>query len=122
MANYTPLYMDGDRIPQVASAAIVGGQLVAVGSADNTVAPTSGATAGWLGVAGHDAASGAQVTVYTEGVHILAASGAITRGANVIAAAAGAVATIGADSSDGANIVGVALTTAANNLVTVKLR
>jgi hypothetical protein len=57
----------------------------------------------WVGVAAFTCASGDKVTVYTEGVHTLAASGAIAAGANVIAAAAGAVATQGARRRNGAN-------------------
>jgi hypothetical protein len=121
MANYTPLFEEGERRTYSAGAAIAGGQLVYF-SADLTVSPTTGATGAWIGVAGHDAASGALVTVYKGGTHLLVASGAIAVGANVIPAASGQVATIGADASDGANIVGVAEKAAAGGFVQVSIR
>lgn len=120
--GYAPLFFPGDEFSSVTSATVTAGQLLYV-SGDNTVAPTTAATAAWVGVAAQAAASGAGVTVYTEGVHILAASGAITAGDLVIPAAAGAVATIGsATATTDSQIVGVALAAAANNLVTVALR
>lgn len=121
MGVYAPNYFPAERLTFTAGAAITGGQLVYI-SAANTVSPTSAATGAWVGVAAHDAANTALVAVYAVGVHTLAASGAIAAGANVIAAAAGAVATIASDASDGQNIVGVALSAAASNLVTVLLR
>jgi hypothetical protein len=122
MSDYAPVYFPADRLPCTTSAAVTKGQLLAV-SGVNTVAPTSAGTGAWVGVAATDAASGAQVMVYTEGVHILAASGAITAGATVIGAAAGAVADQGTPSAANAvQVIGVALNTAASNLVTVLLR
>lgn len=121
MGVYAPNYFPADRLTFIAGAAITGGQLVAI-TAANTVSPTAAASGAWVGVAAHDAASGSAVVVLTVGVHTLAASGAIAAGANVIPAAAGAVATIASDASDGQNIVGVALSAAASNLVTVLLR
>lgn len=120
MAEYVPLHQPGKAITRQASAAITGGQLVIV-SGSGTVAPGGAASAAWLGVAGFDAASGDQVTVFTEGVQRLVASGAITAGATVEAAAAGKVATHTNGTND-VNIVGVALTTAADGaLVEVSL-
>lgn len=122
MAVYSPVWFPGDTFSSVTSATTTAGQLVYV-SGDNTVAPTTAATAAWIGVAAQDAASGAGVTVYTEGVHELAASGAITAGDLVIPAAAGAVATIGsATATTDSQIVGVALAAAASSKVTVLLR
>jgi predicted RecA/RadA family phage recombinase len=118
---YSPSKFPADQLTFTAGATITAGQLVYISAAD-TVSPTSAATGAWVGVAAFDAASGSLVTVYVEGVHILAASGAIAAGANVIGAAAGAVATIASDASDGQNIVGLALTAAANSLVKVLLR
>jgi predicted RecA/RadA family phage recombinase len=119
MAEHTPHYLPADRLPRTTSAAVTGGQLLVV-SGDDTVAPSAAANAAWLGVAANDADSGAQVVVYTEGVHELAASGAIAAGARVISAADGAVATIGAETNY-ARVVGVALSAAADNKVLVKL-
>jgi predicted RecA/RadA family phage recombinase len=86
MSDYAPIYFPADRLPRTTSATVTKGQLLYVSGVD-TVAPTSAATGAWIGVAAHDAASGAQVVVYTEGVHELAASGSITAGDNVIPAA-----------------------------------
>lgn len=121
MGLYAPNYFPADRLQFTAGAAITAGQLVYL-SAANTVSPTTAATGAWVGVAEHDAASGDQVPVYLVGVHTLAAPAAIAAGANVVAAAAGGVATVGSDASDGANIVGVALAAAAGNLVPVLIR
>lgn len=110
MADYTPIH-SGLATTSTTSAAVTGGELLAV-SGDDTVAKTSAATAAWLGVAGYDAASGALVTVEHGGVQELTASGAITAGAQVIAAADGKVATIGAGTQD--QVVGIARTTAAD--------
>lgn len=112
MPEYLPLHKPGKAFTRQASAAILGGQLVAV-SGSGTVAPTSAANAAWLGVAGFDAATGDQVTVFAEGIQRLTASGAITAGATVESAAAGAVAAHTNGTND-VNIVGIALTTAAN--------
>ncbi len=118
-SDYVPLFLPGDELTFTAGAAITAGQLVYL-SAANTVSPTTTNTSAWIGVAAQTVASGATVSVYTEGVHVLAASGAIAAGAVVVAAAAGAVATIASDTvyTDG---VGVALTAASNNQVTVRL-
>jgi len=112
MAEYLPLKAPGQSISMTASAAITGGQLVRV-SGSGTVAPTSAASADWLGVAAADAASGAVVTVFSGGVQRCTASGAVTAGANVEGAAAGAVASHTNGTAD-ANIVGLALTSATN--------
>ncbi len=120
MAEYLPLKSPGQDFTMTASAAVTGGQLVRV-SGSNTVAPTTAAAADWLGVASNDAAVGALVTVFTGGVQRLTASGAVTAGANVEGAAAGAVAAHTNGTAD-ANIVGLALTTAtAGNPVNVQL-
>jgi hypothetical protein len=121
MGVYSPSNLPGEKLTFTASAAISAGNLVAI-SGNETVAPTASASGAWIGVAAFDAASGATVTVYTKGRHILAASGAIAAGANVIPAAAGAVATVGSDASDGQDVVGVATSAAANSLVPVLIR
>jgi hypothetical protein len=119
MAENIPVYFPADRLPRTTSAAVTGGQVLIV-SGNDTVAPSSAASAAWLGVAGHDAASGAQVVVYTEGVHLVPASGAIAAGANVVPAAAGAVADIGAGTAFN-QVVGVALSAAASGKVLIRL-
>lgn len=115
MAEYVPLHIPGKAITRQASAAITGGQLVRV-SGSGTVAPTSAASADWLGVAANDCASGDQVSIYLEGVQRLVASGAITAGATVEGAAAGAVAAHTNGTND-INVVGLALTTVANGAI-----
>src|SRR5574340_1153008 len=119
MAEHLPHFNPGAELTFTASAPITGGQLVAI-SGDRTVAPTSAASAAWIGVAGNDAANGGKVHVTNGNVHTLTASGAIAAGANVISAANGAVATIGAV-TDYSQIVGVALSAAAGGKVLVKL-
>lgn len=109
MAEYVPLYMPGAAITLPASATITGGQLVVI-SGSLTVAPSSVATHSWLGVAGFDAVSGDQVTIYCEGVQKFTATGSITAGGNVEAAATGTVAAHTNGTND-QNIVGVALNT-----------
>ena len=110
MADYLPKFEPGEAVTFSASAAVTGGRLVAV-SGDRTVAPAGADSAAVVGVAGFDAATGEDVTVFTRagGVHKLVASGAIAAGAKVISAADGEVATIGA----GSNPIGIALTAAA---------
>lgn len=119
MADYTPIRKPGADLPIVTSAAVTAGQLVFV-SGEQTVAPTSAATAAWIGVAAFDAALGAKVTVHAGGVHELKSTGAIVAGANVVAAAGGSVATVGSATID--QVVGVALGAAAGGKVVVKLR
>jgi hypothetical protein len=112
MAEYVPLHQPGKAFTRIASAAIVGGQLLRV-SGSGTVAPTSAASADWLGVAGHDANTGDPVTVYSEAVQRLTASGAITAGSTVEGAASGQLAAHTNGTND-INVVGLALTTAAS--------
>lgn len=120
MAEYLPIRTPGDALVSAASATITGGLLVAV-SGNGTVA-TAGANAqNWIGVAAFDALTGESVTVYASGVQELTASGAITAGDLVVAAALGKVSTLAAvttptagDVNGSRAIVGVALTTAAD--------
>lgn len=114
MAEYLPLYLPGEAVPMTASAAITGGQVVAV-SGDATVAKAAAASAKVVGVAAQDAAaSGDVITVFGRGtVHRSTAAGAITAGDSLQAAANGAVATHTVGTND-ANVIGVALTTAAD--------
>lgn len=119
MADYSPLF-DQSPLPLTTSAAVTGGQVLII-SGSGTVAPSATASGAWIGVAAFDAATGTRVTVHTGGVQLVTASGAITAGATVAAAAAGAVAAFGAG-TDYSQVVGIALTTAANGQpVQVKL-
>lgn len=90
MADYLPKFSPGAVVTYVASAAVLGGQLVTI-SGNGTVAPTAGP--GTVeGVAGRDAAVGQGVPVTAAAVHVLTASAAITAGQRVQSAAAGGVA------------------------------
>lgn len=65
MADYAPV-SGGDlaeTLTYTAGAAIQGGQVLVFSAAD-TVIPAAGASMAFAGVAGHDAASGAPVTVF----------------------------------------------------------
>jgi hypothetical protein len=120
MAEHTPHYLPADRLPRTTSTQVTGGQVLVV-SGNDTVAPIAAANEAWLGVAGHDAASGAQVVVYTEGVHLVASSGSIAAGKPVIGAAAGAVAAFTTGTDKPEQIVGTALSAAASSKVLIKL-
>jgi hypothetical protein len=121
MAEYLPLHKPGQAITRSASATITAGQLVTV-SGSGTVAPSAAADVPWLGVAGFDAASGANVTVFCGGTQrVVAGSGGVTAGQLVHAGAAGTVVTHTNGTTDYL-VVGVALTTAtATNLVEVQM-
>jgi hypothetical protein len=110
MPDYSPLYLPGHEFTSTASAAITGGQLVAVSGSD-TVAPAAAGSNAFVGVAAFDAALNGLVTVFGRGpIHISTASGAITAGDRVNSGAAGTVATGAAALTN----IGVALTTAAD--------
>jgi predicted RecA/RadA family phage recombinase len=110
MADYLPKFKPGQSVTFKASADVTGGRLVAV-TGDRTVAPAGADSAAVVGVAGFDAATGEDVTVFTRagGVHSLPASGAIAAGAKVSSAAAGKVQTVGSTT----NPIGLALNAAA---------
>jgi len=115
MADYAPIF-SGNQLPftSTASATITGGELVEV-SGSGTVAPAAADSAAAVGVAAHDAASGARVTVHPlVGVihELVAGTGGITAGAAVkVGATSNAVLPLGAGTFD--QRVGIALTTAA---------
>lgn len=110
MADYLPKYLPGKAVTFTTSDAVVGGTLVAV-SGSGTVATAGADAVNVVGVAGHDAASGDRVVVFTRGggVQRLISAGVIAAGAQVISAADGEIATIGG----GSNPIGIALETAA---------
>lgn len=120
MADYLPLYLPGKAINKAASAAVTGGKPVYV-SGDGTVANSGSAANIPVGVAAFDVANvGDQVTFFGRGtVHRLTASGTVTAGDVVEAAAAGAVATHTQGTND-IRSFGIALTTATTgNLVEI---
>jgi len=136
MADYTPIIVRGAAFTTTASGTLAGGDLVVVSGSD-TVAKAGANALGVIGVAGHDAVTGQQVTVYAnKPIHKGIASGAITAGNQLVSAsgaagrnvaAAGVVATqISASPTEAEietalttarSIIGVALTTAADGAV-----
>ena len=111
MADYVPLYLPGDAVNSTASATVTGGQAVYV-SGSGTVAPSGSAANIPVGIAAFDASNGAGVGFFARGtVHRLTASGTVTAGDVVEAAAAGAVATHTQGTND-VRSFGIALTTA----------
>lgn len=95
MADYAPVNGadHGDTATWLAGAAITGGQVLVFSAAD-TVIPAAGASLAFAGIAGHDAASGALVTVFT-GAGVLhetqTTAAAVTAGALLASAAGGLV-------------------------------
>lgn len=116
MADYLP-YVQG--VPPfsgvTASATIVGGQVVE-STGVNTIGPAGANSVKVLGVAAHDAAVGAGVTVHPIGpgnTHETTASGTVTAGDRVAAAATGQVATVVAATAAAAGYdLGIAVNTA----------
>lgn len=129
MATHIHLFDPGAPVTFTTSAAVVGGQLLAV-TGNRTAAPTAGINAKWVGVAGFDAASGERVTVVKGGVQRIMASGTIAAGDTVVSAADGKVATVAAvnatapttaDANNTRAIVGTALTGGTNVLVEIDM-
>lgn len=96
MADYTPVFTGG-KIPKTmqAGGAIVGGTFVSSSGA-GAVTTSGAASATVIGVAAHDAASGAKVTVWPlPGVtHEMASTGTIAAGDGIASGAAGVAATV----------------------------
>lgn len=120
MGDFVALYQPNQSVSRTLSANCTGGQALSV-SGDGTVAPTSGADKGYVGIAAYDALSGALVTVLGPGDYEVATTGTVTAGDLVTTAAAGVFATQGAASAaNDVQCVGVALTTAASNKAKVR--
>lgn len=118
MADHLPIFTGGVAgWTATTSGAVTGGRVLAV-SATGTVAHAAADSTVVVGVAGHDAASGAKVLVWpiANFIHELEASGAITAGAGVVTDAAGQVktATIATAAAAG-TLIGIAATTAAGS-------
>jgi predicted RecA/RadA family phage recombinase len=116
-------YGDGDSWTATVGAAqaATGGLLLEAMTGDRVVRTAQAASVVVVGAAMHDAVAGAKVTVASEGVWMLTASGSIAAGSRVVAAASGQVSQAGA-TPDARTVVGVALADATNgNLVPVKL-
>lgn len=110
MAQYLPLFRPGQTVTFDATAPVVGGTPVQLGTADRSVAPATAASTTYVGIAGHDAAPGEKVTVEVGSpIHLVAAKGAIARGAKVEAAGDGKVKT-----ATTGTVIGLALNAAAD--------
>lgn len=108
MGAYEPKFLYAHTITGTTSATVTGGQVLIV-SGNGTVGPATADSNAVVGVACHDAASGALVTYVPRGkVHVSTASGGITAAARVNSGAAGTVASAAA----GTGNIGIALTTA----------
>lgn len=118
MGDYLPKFKPGQAITRQASATVTGGRLITVAGAQAAADSTT-----WLGVASHDAASGQNVGVYTDGVQRLTASAAIAAGDRVKCAADGKVATLTAGTDAYDRLVGIALEAASadGDVIAVKL-
>jgi len=125
--EHLPVFKPGQAVTLKASAAVTGGQVVAI-TGIGTVGPAGANAVNWIGVASNDAAINDNVTIYADGVQSVTASGTVTAGDLVVCAAAGAVATLAAvttptagDVTGTRGIVGVAISTATTgNKVRVK--
>lgn len=117
MADYSPVYSGGvQAFTKTASAAITGGQVLEV-TGVSQVGPAGAASTKVIGVAAHDAASGARVTVWPlancEHEITVVAAATVTAGDGVITGAAGTVntATVATAAAAG-TLIGTATTTA----------
>lgn len=120
MADYSPIFTGGQvPLTMQASGAIVGGTPVMATATAGAVATATADTPLCIGIAGHDAASGAKVTVIpVDGVtHEVAvvAAGTVTAGDGVTVGALSTVKTaptsIAAAAAAG-TLIGIAVTTA----------
>jgi hypothetical protein len=127
VADYSPVYTGGVKpFSTTTSAAVVGGNVV-VWSGAGTVAASASISTIVAGVAAHDAASGAKITVWpiVGCIHELVAAAAITAGAGITADAAGsgqvATATIATAAAAG-TLIGTAVTTAAGSPLKLRVQ
>jgi hypothetical protein len=125
MADYSPVYSAGVVPFTVTTAGAVTGGNVVMASATGVVTVAGADSTAVIGVAAHDAASGAKLTVWPmDGcIHELVASGAITALAGVVTDAAGQVktATIATAAAAG-TLIGTALTTAAGSPLKLRVQ
>ena len=117
MAQYLPAFRPGDTVTFDVTAAVTGGRIVELGTADRAVAPAGAASVMVIGVAGHDAGIGDKVTVeVSKPIDLLPCAAAVARGAKVEAAAGGKVQTATTGTEFG---LALNTTTAADQLVYV---
>lgn len=104
MSDYTPKFKPGQAVTFAASADITGGRVVEI-SGDREIATSAADSAKAFGIAGFDANTGDNVTVFIGGVQRPIAGGVIAAGAKVTTDATGKVVALGA----GTNPIGRAL-------------
>ena len=127
MADYQPVF-SGGAVPFTAttSAAVTGGNVLAQSGNGTVQAAVTASGAAVVGVAAHDAGSGAKVAVWPlDGVvHELVATAGITQGAGVIVdAVAGQVATATiATAAAAGTLIGTALTTASGSPLKLRVQ
>ena len=111
MADYAPVLGRPKTVTMTAGASITGGQVLVFSAAD-TVVPSGVNPANYAGIAAHDAASGAPVTVMMGAgvVHETPVAAGVTAAALVYGGAAGQV-TGTAGTGYGAVALGVAVRT-----------
>jgi hypothetical protein len=126
MADYSPIF-SGGNVPftTTTSGAVTGGNVL-VWSGASTVAAAGADSAAVAGVAAHDAASGAKVTVWPiDGVtHELVATAAIAAGAGIVTdATAGQVKTaVLATAAAAGTLIGIAVAAAAGSPLKVRVQ
>jgi Uncharacterized conserved protein (DUF2190) len=127
MADYTPVYVEGECLTSTASAAVKGGDVLEV-SGSGTVAPiTPSATPSLkvVGIAQADCPSGGRVSIWARGpVHESVADGSVTAGDQLVTATnanrqvrslAAVTTPTAADVVGTRAILGIALTSVADN-------
>lgn len=109
MGDYTPVYGRPKQMTFTAGSAITGGQVLAFSAAD-TVVPAANNAANYAGVAAHDAASGALVTVFMgAGVVHETLAAAATAAAALVFAGSATAGELGAANSGYNVAIGVAV-------------
>lgn len=115
MADYAPVYRNGcNPFTLTAGATITGGQVL-FASGVNTVTPTAGANGAYVGVAAHDCANAARISIWPIPglIHETTTPAGVTAGNALTSSTAGGVdtgtlATVAAAGT----LIGTALTTA----------
>jgi hypothetical protein len=124
VADYAPVYLPGNTFTCITSGAVAGGDLVGV-SGNGTVAKlVSLAATTYVGIAAHDAGSGARVAVIAGAVvHDSIADGTVTAGdfvgsTNTANRQVKTIAAVGAANADlGSTYVQATANTAVNNAI-----
>lgn len=119
MAEYTPIYDGGvEPFTQTTSGAVTGGQVLVASGVDTVAAAGAGSTV-VVGIAAHDAASGAKVSVWpiANCIHEITTTGTVTVLDGVVTAASGTVGTaVIATAAAAGTLIGTALNTKTTGL------